>query len=179
MLPKKLPWALLIIVFFFGKKVCHLMQNTICAQASLEYPSKSLFGNQKKRSALTALADDFLGKKYQYAGKTPKTGFDCSGFTYFLMKNVKMKIPASAAAQSKRGQRVSLAAAQPGDLVFFQKGKNKRIFHVAMVYSNSPDDLRIIHSTSSRGVVIDELYASKYWEPKISHVMDVLTLNRP
>ncbi len=179
MFSKNLPLVFLIVVFFLGCKACQLMndisyQETILEEVP-ELPDEELI----KRNKLTDLADNFLGKKYQYAGKTPKTGFDCSGFMYFLMKKVDVKIPASAAAQSKVGQKVPLKNAQAGDLVFFKKGKNNRIFHVAMIYSNEPEDLRIIHSTSSRGVVIDELYTSKYWEPKISHAMDVLVENRP
>ena len=179
MFSKNLPSVFLIVVFFLGCKACQLMKKISRTEpitgAILEQPDQESL----VRNELADLADDYLGKKYKYAGKTPKTGFDCSGFMYFLMKKVNVKIPASSAAQSKVGQKVPLKNAQAGDLVFFKKGKNNRIFHVAMVYSNEPEDLRIIHSTSSRGVVIDELYTSKYWEPKISHAMDVLAENQP
>ena len=179
MFSKNLPLAFLIIVLFLGFRACQLMKGLANTNPILNHTIELTIKEDNRREKLTDLADNFLGKKYKYAGKTPKTGFDCSGFTYYLMKNVEVKIPASSTAQSKIGQKVALENSKAGDLVFFKKGKKNRIFHVAMVYSNSPDDLRIIHSTSSRGVVIDELYTSKYWEPKISHVRNVLAVNTP
>jgi len=176
MFSKNLPIVFLIIVFLLFYKVCATLQNISNAQPNIE-----VFANEAddKRAILIDKADDYLGKKYRYAGHHPKSGFDCSGYTYFLMKELDISIPRSSAAQSKVGKKVPLKKAKAGDLVFFKKGKNNRIFHVAMIYSNENEDLQIIHSTSSRGVVIDELYSNKYWNPKVSHVVDVLAMNRP
>jgi len=173
---KNLPIVFLMIVFMLSYKVYTTLQSISYSQPNIEEFTEQA---NDKRAILIDKADDYLGEKYRYAGHHPKSGFDCSGYTYFLMKELDISIPRSSSAQSKIGQKVSLRKAQAGDLIFFKKGKKNRIFHVAMVYSNENEDLQIIHSTSSRGVVIDELYSNKYWNPKISHVVDVLAVNRP
>jgi len=173
---KNLPIVFLMIVFMLSYKVYTTLQSISYSQPNIEEFTEQA---NDKRAILIDKADDYLGEKYRYAGHHPKSGFDCSGYTYFLMKELDISIPRSSAAQSKVGKKVPLKKAKAGDLVFFQKGKKNRIFHVAMVYSNENEDLQIIHSTSSRGVVIDELYSNKYWNPKVSHVVDVLATNRP
>jgi len=176
MFSKNLPIVFLMIVFLLSYKVCASLKNISFSQPNIEEFADPA---DNKRAILIDKADDYLGKKYRYAGHSPKSGFDCSGYTYFLMKQLDISIPRSSSAQSKIGQKVPLKKAQAGDLIFFKKGKMNRIFHVAMIYSNENEDLQIIHSTSSRGVVIDELYSNKYWNPKISHAMNVLAVNRP
>ena len=173
---KNLPLVFLMIVFLLSCKVYSTIKSISYTQPTTEKPVDKI---AEQRVILADKADDYLGKKYSHAGQNPKSGFDCSGYTYFLMKQIDVSLPRNSAAQSKVGQKVPLTEAQAGDLVFFQKGKKNRIFHVAMVYSNKDDDLQIIHSTSSRGVVIDDLYNNKYWSAKISHARNVLAQNTP
>ena len=40
----------------------------------------------KLRKDLAQYARQFKGVRYKYAGKTPKTGFDCSGFTSYVYR---------------------------------------------------------------------------------------------
>ena len=126
------------------------------------------------RTELADFADDHIGSKYTYAGRSPRSGFDCSGFTHYVMKNSGISLPTSSAAQATEGTEKELKDAQPGDLVFFKRGGKGRVFHVAMVYENRRGNPKIIHSTSSRGVVIDELLNSSYWRPKIWQVRNVI-----
>ena len=126
------------------------------------------------REEIADFADDQLGRKYKYAGRSPKSGFDCSGFTHYVLKNSGITLPTSSAAQAMEGVIKKLKESEPGDLVFFKRGGKGRVFHVAMIYENQGGNPKVIHSTSSRGVVIDELLTSKYWEPKIWQVRDVI-----
>ncbi|HET6993093.1 MAG TPA: NlpC/P60 family protein, partial [Bacteroidia bacterium] len=41
-------------------------------------------------------AKTFLGTKYKYASCSPKSGFDCSGFTWFVFNHYGISIPRSA-----------------------------------------------------------------------------------
>lgn len=125
------------------------------------------------RSDIVSYAKEFLGINYRYAGRAPETGFDCSGFTHFVMRNFDVNISTSSRAQIGYGQKVALKEVKPGDLIFFRRSSRSRISHVAMVFSNDENGLRIIHSTS-RGVVIDDLMKSKYWRPKVYSARDVL-----
>lgn len=122
---------------------------------------------QRLRSDIASLAKKQVGTKYKYGGRDPK-GFDCSGFTHYVLGNFDISLPTNSGMQSQKGKKVKLKETQSGDLIFFKRSGANNVFHVAMVLSNDgDDDLRIIHSTSSRGVVIDNLYQSSYWRPKI------------
>jgi len=65
------------------------------------------------RSALA-----FVGTRYVWGGASPG-GFDCSGFTYYLFKQLGIRIPRTADVQFAAGRPV-YGEPLPGDLVFFQ-----------------------------------------------------------
>ena len=67
--------------------------------------------------ALVRYALSFIGVPYVWAGASP-SGFDCSGFTQYVFKQLGVAIPRTADAQFAAGQPVSDPL--PGDLVFFQ-----------------------------------------------------------
>jgi cell wall-associated NlpC family hydrolase len=60
-----------------------------------------------------------LGVAYRWAGSTPSSGFDCSGFTAWVWNAAGVYLPHSSRAQYSATRRVSTADMQPGDLVFF------------------------------------------------------------
>src|SRR5579883_1034060 len=60
-----------------------------------------------------------LGVRYSYGGMSPRTGFDCSGFTRWVFSHVGLTLPHSSYAQFSLGRRVPAGSLQPGDLVFF------------------------------------------------------------
>lgn len=125
------------------------------------------------RQDIVSYAKKQLGTRYKYAGRAPKKGFDCSGFTYFVMGNFDVKLSPSSRAQESEGKKIKISEAKSGDLIFFRRSKVGAVFHVAMVVSNEREGLKVIHSTS-RGVVIDNISQSKYWKPKISTARDVI-----
>ena len=71
------------------------------------------------RESLVGFARRFVGVPYRYGGASPRSGFDCSGFTRFVYAHFGIPLPHAAAAQFALGQRVSRSALRPGDLVFF------------------------------------------------------------
>ncbi len=127
-----------------------------------------------QRNKIVAYAKKYIGTKYLYAGKSPKTGFDCSGFTSYVMAEYNVSLSPASREQVKQGKQKSLDKAQPGDLVFFRRGSKEPIFHVAMVVSNTGNSLKVIHSTTSNGVREDDILNSPYWKPYIDSVRDVL-----
>lgn len=136
--------------------------------------SKTTTVEDKKRQEIVAYAKKQLGANYRTGGKNPN-GFDCSGFTSYVLKKFDVEIPSVSRSQATTGKKVNLKDAQPGDLVFFKRTAASKVFHVALVVNNGKDGMEVIHSTSSRGVVIDNITKSSYWKPKIASSRDVLS----
>jgi len=126
--------------------------------------------DEKLRTEIIAYAKQHIGISYKYGGTTTK-GFDCSGFTSHVMSEFSIPLNRTSRDQAAQGKKISVKNAKPGDLIFFSKGG--RIFHVSIVESNKNGQLKVIHSTSSRGVVIDNITNSTYWQPKIHSVRDI------
>ncbi|MCI4647930.1 C40 family peptidase [Phaeodactylibacter sp.] len=117
-------------------------------------------------------AKTFLGTKYKLGGTSPRSGFDCSGFTSYVMKQVDIALSRTSQEQENNGDKVRLKKVQPGDLIFYRRTPLGKVFHVSMVVANKEDGIYVIHSTS-RGVVIDNVTKSSYWSPKISSARSV------
>ena len=125
------------------------------------------------RTDIISYAQNFLGLRYRSAGRSPKTGFDCSGFTNFILDEFGVKVSSCSTTQSRQGLKVSLNNVLPGDLVFF--GSRGRIQHVAMVVEKTAEGIFCVHSTCTRGIIVENISTSKYWKPKILFARDVIT----
>lgn len=134
---------------------------------SIKVADTTIRKNTQQVDQIISYAKNFLGTPYRYAGSTP-SGFDCSGFIYYVMGNFGFQLTRSSYGLAEFGKTVKLADIRPGDLMFF-KGSNSRstrVGHVALVIEVTPDAIRFIHSSTSRGVVIDNFKASKYYIPR-------------
>lgn len=68
--------------------------------------------------SIVASGKKYIGTPYVWGGETPE-GFDCSGFTQYVMKRNGIDIPRTAAEQFAAGIPVAKKNLQVGDLVFF------------------------------------------------------------
>jgi cell wall-associated NlpC family hydrolase len=134
-------------------------------------PKKGTDKDQRLREEITQHAKKYVGVKYKYAGKSPK-GFDCSGFTGYVFGKFDIKLSASSQAQAATGKKIPLNKAREGDLLFF--GKHGKINHVALIVSNTRNGIEVIHSTSSKGVMVQNVSQSDYWKPRILFARDVM-----
>jgi hypothetical protein len=131
-------------------------------------------GEEALRQSIVDFAQQFVGTRYKIAGKKPDTGFDCSGFTGYIMGQYGIQLSASSKYQEKDGKAIPVSEVQQGDLLFFRREKAGTVFHVAIVISNDQDGLFVIHSTSQRGVVIDNISESSYWRAKYATACRVI-----
>jgi len=106
----------------------------------------------------------YLGYPYVWATHGPSS-FDCSGFTYWVTKNVMGKdIGYGTWTQVSAGTRVSRSDLQPGDLVFFQNTYTAGLSHVGIYIGGD----QFIHAENENtGVRISSLssdyYASRWY----------------
>ena len=126
------------------------------------------------RNSLVSHAEKYLGLRYKYGGNTPREGFDCSGFVKYLYDDQGINIQRVSRDQARQGRQIDPRQARPGDLVFFRRGPGQPVFHVSMIVEAGPGELWVIHPTSSRGVIRENILASSYWRPKMSEVKTYL-----
>ncbi len=99
------------------------------------------------------------GTRYSYGGSST-SGFDCSGFTSYAYSKAGKSLPRTARGQYSSSTRISMAQAQPGDLVFFNQ--TGTIDHVGIYLGNG----QFIGSQSSTGVAVASV-TSGYWANKV------------
>ncbi len=130
------------------------------------------------RSDIVDFAEEHIGARYKSAGTSPRSGFDCSGFTSYVMSEFDVRLSRSSDGQADDGRTVSVNSVQPGDLVFFKRSKTGPVFHVALVVENGRRGIEVVHSTTSRGVIRENITQSSYWRPKIWQARDVIRSGR-
>ncbi|OKP95898.1 C40 family peptidase [Paenibacillus sp. P46E] len=97
-----------------------------------------------------------IGTTYKFGG-TSTSGFDCSGFTSYVFKNVGLTLPRTSKAQFSVGTSVSRSNLRSGDLVFFNTF-GSGVSHVGIYVGGG----KFAQSSSSRGVTITSL-SQAYW----------------
>ncbi len=119
-------------------------------------------------------AERLIGSPYKYAGTTPR-GFDCSGFTsYVFDKAINKKLLRTSKLQATMGRKINLKQVRAGDLIFFKLKPGSKINHVSLVVENQNDKILVVHATSSRGVIKEDINKSSYWIPKIAFARRIL-----
>jgi cell wall-associated NlpC family hydrolase len=109
--------------------------------------------------AIANFALAYVGYPYVAAGNSP-AGFDCSGFTQFVMLNMLgWDIGHGVEGQPAAGWWVDWAGWQPGDLVVFQNTYKAGVSHVGIYVG---DGLFVHAENPGTGVVVSSLYSDYY-----------------
>ena len=134
-----------------------------CATSPPELPraESEPVGEQRAEALMQALLA--LGVDYRYGGKTPETGFDCSGLVAHVFREAYgIQLPHNARAQSEYGRRVGLSELRAGDLVFYNT-LGRPFSHVGIYLG----DDRFVHASSSRtGSVMVSNLNDRYWRER-------------
>ncbi len=99
--------------------------------------------------AILEFARRLIGITYVYGGASLQ-GFDCSGFTMYVLGKFGIQLPHEASQQMMIGSPVpSMEDLLPGDLVFFRTLNSKVVNHVGIYLG----DNLFIHAASGFGAV--------------------------
>lgn len=114
----------------------------------------------KTGEAVVAYAKKFIGLRYVHAGRSLKTGTDCSGFTMLIYREFGVSLPPTVSGQIGKGTKVSKSNLQKGDLVFYKaKGSKGGASHVGIYIGGG----QVIHeSRPGIGVKISTVNMMQY-----------------
>lgn len=102
-------------------------------------------------------AFSLIGTRYR-SGASGPGGFDCSGFTSYLYRQMGIELNRSSRGQYTQGEAVANNNLQTGDLVFFTSPRSgKGIGHVGIVVDYDPinGNFSFIHA-SIKGVKVSK-----------------------
>lgn len=97
---------------------------TEIAEAQVKAQQTTIDGN-----AVIDIASQYAGVSYSRGGTTPR-GFDCSGFTTFIYRQVGVSLPRTSGEQAAWADRVADSDRQVGDLMFW--ADRGGVHHVAI-----------------------------------------------
>ncbi|MBT2659399.1 LysM peptidoglycan-binding domain-containing protein [Bacillus sp. ISL-18] len=105
---------------------------------------------------IVSIAKSLIGTPYVWGGSTA-SGFDCSGFIYYVANKAGKSLPrTSAAGYYDRTYYVNSPKA--GDIVFFENTYKQGISHLG-IYLN---ENQFIHADEKHGIMISNLHSPYY-----------------
>lgn len=121
--------------------------------------SSAAYNSDKAKGAVNvAWAQVNNRAPYVFGGSSP-SGFDCSGLTSYVYRQVGISLPHSSAAQANYGVAISKANLRPGDLVFFKGYSGSGIGHVGIYIGNG----QMIHApTAGRSMAVASINSSYF-----------------
>lgn len=135
-------------------------ENTVDMNFAINVNNGALSGNSQTNpqgdNEIINTAKSFLGTPYQWGGTSP-SGFDCSGFTQYVLAQNGKSIPRTSQEQFASGQAVDKSQLQAGDLVFYDWSGGIEATHVGIYEGNG----KMIHAPHS-GDVVKEVDFNSY-----------------
>lgn len=126
--------------------------------------------NRHQAGEVALYALGLLETGYQFGGRNPAAGLDCSGMVSWVVENISGKrLPHNAAQIARLTRPIGLDELQSGDLVFFNTLQRQHS-HMGIYIG----DGRFIHAPSSRGKVRIEQLDNHYFASRIDGVRTLI-----
>jgi len=107
----------------------HLLARSASRSIRIVVKKPRITSASRSRARVMAVARSLSGRPYVFGAAGPRA-FDCSGYTKYVFRKVRVSLPHKADLQKRRGVRVARGAARPGDLVLFLSGGHA--YHVGI-----------------------------------------------
>ena len=169
--------AMLAVLPRLGRHSTPATPGQLAVQPASYYPARR--ADQARADSIVAFGLAQRGTPYVWAGTSPLTGFDCSGFILYTFAHFGVPIPHSTALLIDVGRPVARTEAQPGDIVVFTGTDQASTTpgHAGIVISRRGElPLRFVHASSSRRepfVKVSQVEGSDY-ERRFMQVRRVL-----
>lgn len=127
--------------------------------------------NNSQKREISMVAFSMLDIKYNWGGKRPDFGLDCSGLvTNVYHKAIGMKVTGAARHMAQRGTDIPIThyhrkVLEPGDLLFFNT-TGKSFSHVGIYVGEG----KFLHASSGRGKVLVSKTDNPYYKKRIQRV---------
>ncbi|MEM1502917.1 LysM peptidoglycan-binding domain-containing protein [Domibacillus sp. 8LH] len=112
-------------------------------------------------NTLISTAKSLMGIPYVWGGAST-SGFDCSGFIYYVYKEAGKSI-ARTNTEGYYSRSYEVSSPAVGDLVFFSNTYKKGISHMGIYIGGG----QFIHASSSSGITISSL-SNSYFQPRFT-----------
>lgn len=152
-------------LIFVGQKLKVSGSTTTSTASSKQSTTKTTSTTKKETNEVSYstqrvlnIAKKYTGVPYLFGGTTP-SGFDCSGYIYYVYKEAGLNLGGRKTAAGYASLAKAVSSPKVGDLVFFEgtySGMEGRISHVGIYLG----DGKFI-SALSKGIGISDL---KYWK---------------
>lgn len=109
-------------------------------------------------SSIVTTAKKYLGVRYVWGG-TSTSGFDCSGFVYYVFKECGYTTSRTSSAIAANGTLVNKSDLKAGDIICFTSSNYSGVGHVGIYIG----DGQFIHASSGSGAVIISSLSSTYY----------------
>ncbi len=139
-------------------------------QEPISYQVKSSL-NDSEKSEIVLFSMNLLDTKYNWGGKKPDFGLDCSGLVSYVFNNTtNIKLKGAARDIVKKGQSIPLSFVhykklEPGDLLFFNT-TGKPYSHVGIYIGNN----QFLHASSAKGRVIVTNLSKPYYLNRLEEI---------
>ena len=110
--------------------------------------------------AVAGTALSLRGSPYRNGGTDP-SGFDCSGFVWYVFAQHGVRVPRTVSQLFSAGHDVASSELRAGDLVFFSIAA-PGASHVGMLIGGD----EFVHAPSSSGDVRVERISARYWSSR-------------
>lgn len=128
---------------------------------SCKTSSSTTSSNNKLAEKIIDDATSKIGSPYRFGGTT-NAGYDCSGLVFSSFKKYDLSLPRTSKEMAKEGKIISKSNAQKGDLIFFKTGGSSQINHVGLIVDVNRDDIKFVHSSTKKGVIISSITEDYY-----------------
>ncbi|WP_319765077.1 C40 family peptidase [Maridesulfovibrio sp.] len=158
-----------------------------CATTSAPSPKRQAYGSTKivsatrtereskvtqisKGSSIVSTARSLLGIPYKWGGCSPQTGFDCSGFVWYVFNQYGINLPRSSSQLLSVGSSADKSSIRPGDILIYKVSKKGKSLHAAIATGSGT----FVHSPSSGKTVSEVSMSGPYWRRRLIAVRRVL-----